>query len=75
METSVLLKTLTTAIEVEENIALRMLLLYSKEAIQRMSTSLEGTADALSNTPKEKAIRLIREGKGEEAIKVLEENE
>ena len=26
-------------------------------------------------TPKEKAIRLIREGKGEEAIKVLEEQQ
>ena len=26
-------------------------------------------------TPKQKAIRLIREGKGEEAIKVLEESE
>lgn len=49
METAVLLKTLTSAIEVEENIALKMLLVYSKEAIERMSTSLEETADVLSN--------------------------
>jgi len=41
--------------------------------------TVEGTISGreweLVQTPKEKAIRLIREGKGEEAIKVLEESE
>lgn len=49
METQVLLNALNNAIEVEENIALKMLLLYSKKSIERMSTSLEEAADVLSN--------------------------
>lgn len=47
MENKVLLNALGAAIEHEENIALRMLLVYSKEAIQRMSKVLEETADML----------------------------
>ena len=45
MENKVLLNALGAAIEHEENIALRMLLVYSKEAIERMSKVLEETAD------------------------------
>jgi hypothetical protein len=37
--------------------------------------TIDGCAWQFVETPKEKAIRLIREGKGEEAIKVLEESE
>jgi|DEB0MinimDraft_6_1074348.scaffolds.fasta_scaffold51226_3 hypothetical protein len=47
MENKVLLNALGAAIEHEENIALRMLLVYSKEAIERMSKVLEETADML----------------------------
>ena len=50
METQVLLNALNNAIEAEENIALKMLMAYSKEAINRMSVDLNETADVLSKT-------------------------
>jgi hypothetical protein len=50
METQVLLNALDNAIEAEENIALKMLMVYSKESINRMSTDLKETADVLSKT-------------------------
>jgi len=37
--------------------------------------TIEGRKWEFVETPKEKAIRLIREGKGEEAIMALEESE
>jgi len=50
METQVLLNALDNAIEAEKNIALKMLMAYSKEAINRMSVDLNKTADVLSKT-------------------------
>ena len=45
----------------------------------RVEGTVEGTIGGRQwefvETPKEKAIRLIREGRGEEAIKALEESE
>jgi hypothetical protein len=40
-----------------------------------VSGTINGREWEFVETPKEKAIRLIREGKGEEAIQVLEESE
>jgi hypothetical protein len=41
----------------------------------RVEGTIGGRGWQFVETPKEKAIRLIREGKGEEAIVVLEESE
>ena len=41
METEVLLKALENAAEAEENIALKMLLVYSKEKIEHLEHAIE----------------------------------
>lgn len=47
METDVIVKALKSAIEVEENIALKMLLIYSLDKIEKMQNKLLEAADII----------------------------